>query len=113
MSKAEPTTFVLWDDYFDEDAAVHYVTKLRKAGIRAKLVALYERCAKGKHGIKVTADLTLEEALEQSATVNQIFVPCTESRFTQLCVDPRIKKLEKLMGDKGGNLLFREDRSEG
>lgn len=106
MSKSEPTTLVLWDNYFDEDAAVHFITNLRKEGRRVKLVALRNPCAKGKHGITVTADLTLEEALDQSGSASQIFVPCAESRFSQLCVDPRIEKLVNLIGDKGGEILF-------
>lgn len=109
MSKSEPTTLVLWDHYFDEDAAVHFITHLRQAGRRVKLVALHNPCAKGKHGITVTADLTLDEALGQTYSVSQIFVPCTESRFAQLCVDPRLEKLVNLVREKAGEVLFREE----
>lgn len=101
MSHTQPTALVLWGDYFDEAAAVRYITERRKEGLRVKLVAVHSRCAKGMYGIKVTADLTVEEALSQANAISQLFVPCCPSQFMQLCLDPRIESLVKLARERG------------
>jgi len=108
MSHTQPTALVLWGDYFDEAAAVQYITERRKEGLRVKLVAIHSRCAKGMYGIKVTADLTVEEALSQANAISQLFVPCYTSQFMQLCLDPRIENLVKLARERGGEVVLRE-----
>jgi hypothetical protein len=107
MSHTQPTALVLWGDYFDEAAAVRYITERRKEGLRVKLVAVHSRCAKGMYGIKVTADLTVEEALEQLRVISQLFVPCAECQFAHMSADPRIERLLNLVREKGGEVLFR------
>ena len=59
MSKTTSTIFVLWGHHFDEAVTAIFVTELRTAGVRVKVVGLEARTSAGAHGLSLVPDLAL------------------------------------------------------
>ncbi len=83
--------FVLWGNGFDSLATAIFVTQLRKAGLRVKLVALSRRNIRGTQGLTLLPDMTLEQALPLIKQVSCLIIP--PHRGNKLLNDPRIEKL--------------------
>ena len=98
--RASPLVFVLWGEYFDEAATILFVTTLRSLGVRVKIVGLHGACVKGEHGVKLLADITLDEALEQAAQVVGVIVPSVTSEQPWWCNDPRLLRLVEILQQK-------------
>jgi len=104
MARAQPTIFVLWGEHFDEAAAVLVVTTLRAAGLRVKVVGLGGRCLKGRHGLGLLADLTLDQALAQADQALCVVVPCSPPIFQRARDDPRVEEfLARVQGNEAKN----------
>ena len=56
MSKPDNYIFVLWADKFEEVTATVFITELRKAGLRAKLVGLTRQQTSGAYGLALAPD---------------------------------------------------------
>jgi hypothetical protein len=93
MPATRATVFVLWGVDFDETIAVLFVTMLREAGLRVKMVGLDGLCAKGAHGLGLLADLTLDQALSLADQALCVVIPCTMQRLQRVRDDPRVEKL--------------------
>ena len=63
MSDTKKYVFVLWGDGFDEATATTFVTELREVGLPVKIVSLTAHQPKGKRGVALVSDLTLDQAL--------------------------------------------------
>ena len=101
MARSLPTIFVLWGEHFDEAAAVIFITTLREAGLRVKIVGLSGSCVKGAHGLGLLADLTLDEALTLADQAICVVIPCTTQNFQRVKGDPRVGEfLERVRGRK-------------
>lgn len=99
--------FVLWGEYFDEGAAILFVTTFRRAGLRVKIVGLHGNCVKGQYGVKLVADITLDEAIEQASQVVGVVLPSTtgiEYSFN----DPRFFSLLQTITERGVSWLVAE-----
>lgn len=81
--------YVLWGDGFDEVLAVAFVTGLRKAGLRVKLVGLRLQPMTGAHGVTLLPEIALDEALSARARLSCLVVPCDESGWQRIQQEPR------------------------
>ncbi|MCL4298041.1 MAG: DJ-1/PfpI family protein [Anaerolineae bacterium] len=81
---------VLWGDKFEETAATIFVSELRKAGLRVKVVGLTRQQTKGAHGLGLIPDITLEQALSLAGHTACIILPCALPVIQHLKNDPRL-----------------------
>lgn len=93
MTEANDHCFVLWADRFDEVAAVVFVAELRRAGLRVRLVGLPGPGFVGVHGLVLTPDLTLDEALAQTRRLACLVAPCDPPALARAANDPRLAEL--------------------
>lgn len=93
MTKTKDHCFVLWADRFDEVAATVFVAELRQAGLRVKLVGLPGPSFVGVHGLALTPDLTLDEALALAERAACIVLPCDSPAGGRIVHDPRLWEL--------------------
>lgn len=84
--------FVLWADNFEEVAATVFVSELREAGLRVKIVGLTGLRSRGAHGLVLVPDLTLDQALPLACQASCLVIPCLASNFKSLKNDPRLPK---------------------
>ncbi|HEX9923988.1 MAG TPA: hypothetical protein VGD99_15125 [Anaerolineae bacterium] len=90
MSKSEQLTFVLWGSGFEEVMAAIFITELRRANRRVKLVGLTRRATGGAYGLALVPDLSLDEARLMAANAAWVIVPYRSSGLSQLQTDPRL-----------------------
>ncbi len=90
MTEAKDHCFVLWADRFDEVAAVVFVAELRRAGLRVRLVGLSGPSFVGVHGLALMPDLTLDDALAQTARLACLVAPCDSPALARAINDPRL-----------------------
>ena len=83
--------FVLWGNQFDPLAAIVFVTQLREAGLRVKLVGLARQRTRGTHGVTLVPDLTLEQVLPLANKAIGVIIPCDSLGSPQLLNDPRLE----------------------
>ncbi len=93
MATRDGLVLVLWAPRFDELAATVFVTALREAGLKVKLVSLSRRFAGGSHGLGLVPDLSLEEALPLAGAVTCIVLPCGAGDVRRIAQDPRVREL--------------------
>ncbi len=93
MSAAQSEVWVLWAERFDEATAALFVTEMRAAGLRTRLVSLGARAAAGVHGLTLVSDWTLEEALAQKQEVACLVLPAQMEGVQRLANDPRVTNL--------------------
>ena len=63
MTKPVQYVFVLWGKGFYEASATIFVTELRRAGLRVKVVGLTQRRTSGAFGLALVPDVTLDQIL--------------------------------------------------
>lgn len=90
MPNAQDYVFVLWGDRFEEAVATIFITTLREAGLRVKVVGLSQRRIRGVHGLTLVPDLTLEEALPLAPQTTCLIIPCQAACLNRLASDPRL-----------------------
>jgi hypothetical protein len=90
MSLEEAITFVLWSERFDEASAAIFVTQLRQCGCRVKLVGIGGMSSKGIHGLVLTPDLMLDQALPLASRAKCVIFPCSTVGLRRLKNDPRV-----------------------
>lgn len=93
MTPNQRCCFVLWGDQCDEVAAALFVTVLRAAGLRVWVVGISGKRIGGAHGLRLMADLALDEALQHTASVICVVIPCTATLLTYFLRDPRVRNL--------------------
>jgi hypothetical protein len=76
MPRIQPTVFVLWGERCDELVACTFVTVLRRAAVRVKLVGVTGRRNRGAYGLTLTPDLSLREALPLASHAAAVVIPC-------------------------------------
>lgn len=106
MPKADDTVFILWGNGFDEAATTIFVTELRRAGLRAKIVGLTRRRSIGTYGLVLEPDLTLEMALPLTASAVCLIVPYTSSGHNRLANDPRLSEFFELIQASGARFIL-------
>ncbi|MBI1878120.1 MAG: DJ-1/PfpI family protein [Chloroflexi bacterium] len=92
MLKSKAYVFVLWSDGFDEMVATAFVTELRDAGLRVKVVGLTPRQISGARGLALIPDLTLDQALLLASQAICVIIPIAPGRSKRLDHDPRLSQ---------------------
>lgn len=90
MPRIQPTVLVLWGERCDELVACTFVTVLRRASLRVKLVGVSGRRNRGASGLTLTPDLSLREALPLAPHVVAVVIPCEGGRVKELLADIRM-----------------------
>lgn len=93
MSKQPTYVFILWGDDFEETPATIFVTELREAGLRVKVVGLTPQRINGAHGLALLPDLSLDQALPLAAQTICLIIPATAAGLKRLTNDPRLPDL--------------------
>ncbi len=93
MSKIHNYVFVLWGEKFEEDTAAIFVTELRKAGLRVKVVGLSPPHINGAHGLALVPDFTLDQAMSLADRTTCLIVPYKSRGIKRLNNDPRVYRL--------------------
>lgn len=79
---------VLWGSDFNELDAITFVTVLRRAGLRTKIVAVDGAGRAGSLGIAILPDLSLRQSLDLMEATRCIVVPCHPRYWKRLAEDP-------------------------
>lgn len=90
MRKHQEYVFVLWGDHFEELAAIAFITELREAGLRVKLVSLTGQKSSGSYGLALVPDWTLEKALSVARQAIGVILPCKTLEVKRLENNPRL-----------------------
>jgi hypothetical protein len=91
MTTTQRCCFVLWGDQCDEAAAALFVTGLRGAGLRVWVVGVSGKRISGAHGLRLLADLALDEALPLAPQALCVAIPCTAQTLAHFLHDPRLR----------------------
>ncbi len=91
MSIYQDYIFVLWGNDFEEAAASIFVSELREAGLRVKVVGLTAQRINGCHGLGLIPDMTLEQALPLASQTRCLIIPNTATSLKRLENDPRLR----------------------
>lgn len=92
MVRHEKVVFVLWGTGCDELAAVTFVITLRATGIAAKLVGVSGRQVRGAHGLALTPDYTLSQAVPLAHQAACLVLPCPAGSLVRFTRDPRLRE---------------------
>lgn len=76
ISLSRDYIFVLWAPQFDEIAATIFITQLREAGLRVKVVSPVRQKMPGEYGVALFADYTIEKALRFAPQAITVVIPC-------------------------------------
>ena len=106
MSKRKGYVFVLWSDHFEELAATVFVTQLREAGLRVKLISLTRRRITGVHGLALLPDFTLEQVLALASRAIGVIIPCGLLGSKQLENDPRLAGFFRQAYESGAQFVI-------
>lgn len=82
--------FVLWGAHCDEAVAAIFVTTLRAAGLRVKVVGISGRRWTGAHGLTLTPDLALGQALRLATHTRCVIIPCNLAQLPGFLNDPQL-----------------------
>lgn len=91
-SHSHPYIFVLWGEQCEEATTAIFVSELRAAGLLVKLVGLSGLHAGGIHGLALTPDMTLSQALPLARLASCVVIPCPPSTLHRLAGDPRLQE---------------------
>lgn len=75
ISLSRDYIFVLWASQFDEIAATIFVTQLRDAGLRIKVVSPMQQKMPGEYGVALFADYTINRALRYASRAISVIIP--------------------------------------
>lgn len=92
-ARQDSYAFVLWGESFREIPATIFVSELRRAGIRVKVVGLNAQRTTGQYGLKLTPDITLDQALQLAKRAICVIIPSDLEQLQQFDYDPRITEL--------------------
>jgi|GEM_PF-1010459 len=112
MAKNSECILVFWGKSFDEAAATLFVTELRQAGLRVKVVGLDGRTPQGEHGLALVPDWTVSDAQSQSANVTSIILPCNPNLWQRIIDDPRVAEFLRTTYTNGTNLIVKEPATD-
>ena len=91
LANSLPQVLVLWGEQFDGEMAVMFLTQLRQAKVRVKLVGLRGKSTAGLYGISLLPEMTLSQALPIAKFVSSIVIPCHSPHLVSMGNDPRIR----------------------
>jgi hypothetical protein len=89
----EETAFVLWGEGCDEALAVAWVSRLRSEGRRVYLVGGNSRRVRGKYGVRLVCDTSLDQAMALVGQTVLVILPCDGDAVQAFRRDPRFEEL--------------------
>ncbi|MCB0210858.1 MAG: hypothetical protein KDJ52_16080 [Anaerolineae bacterium] len=104
--------FVLWADGFLEAAATIFVTELRRAGIRVKVIGISRQYSKGIYGLALTPDLTLSQATALLSQITHLIIPATSSAVQRLKNNPYVTTFFEQINRYHIPILIGDDAAE-
>ncbi|MCB0097446.1 MAG: hypothetical protein KDE46_17065 [Caldilineaceae bacterium] len=96
MPTSHQYIFVLWGAQCEEAPAAIFVSELRAAGLRVKVVGLDGIHANGTHGLALLPDITLSQALPLARLASCIILPCAPATLQRMAGDPRLQEFVML-----------------
>lgn len=90
MTNVRSYVFILWGSRFDEVSATIFVSELRQAGLRVKVVSLNSQNIIGASGLALVPDMTLGKALTLVSQATCIIVPYIPQNLRRFRNDPRL-----------------------
>lgn len=97
--------FVLWGSNFNEAAATIFVTELRQAGLRVKVVGLDGDSPVGVNGLALVPDMPLSKALPLAKRARCVIVPCDACQWQRIHDDPRLTDFLRQSQQGGARLI--------
>ena len=97
--------FVLWGSNFNEAVAAIFVTELRQAGLRVKVVGLDGELPVGSHGLALSPDMPLSQALPLASRALCVIAPCDAQQWRHIQHDPRLTDFLVQVQQHGGWLI--------
>lgn len=94
--RATQYAFILWGDRFEEEVTTIFATELRRAGLSVKIVGLAGLKAAGVHGLVLSCDITLWDALPLADQAICVILPCSMATVKRIENDPRVHEFFKL-----------------
>lgn len=86
----DPYIFILLGNRFEETIVTIFVTELRKAGLRVRVVGIQGPHTIGNYGLKFSADITLGQALPLADHAVCVVIPYNSKDAKQIGYDPRV-----------------------
>ena len=105
-SRTTHYAFIFWGDKFEEEVTTIFATELRRAGVCVKLVGLAGLRATGVHGLVISCDLTLSDALPLAKQAICVVLPCSLTTIKRIENDPRIREFFKQAGDNQAHFVI-------
>ncbi len=105
MPTVRDYVFVLWGDKFEEAVAAIFVSELRDAGLRVKVVGLTHRLTNGRHGLALVPDLTLDQVLPIASRAACLVIPCLLPGLKRLKDDPRLPAFFQEVQARGAKVV--------
>lgn len=96
-------TIIMITSGFEEESTVICLKRLRRAGLRVKLVGLTARPVVGAHGLIVRPDCSLGE-LEEESDPRLMVIPGYEESAEKLLADPRFHRLYQATAANEGHV---------
>lgn len=97
--------FVLWGSNFNEAVAAIFVTELRQAGLRVKVVGLDGELPVGSYGLALAPDMPLSQALPLANRTICVIAPCDAQQWRRIQHDPRLTDFVAQVQQRGGWLI--------
>ncbi len=111
MAQNKPAVLVLWGNYFDEYIATAFVCELRAAGVRVRIVGLDGRLARGRYGMMLGTDLSLERVRALQQPVTHVVAPCSGAQWAALQDKPHAAEFMQRL-TAGGAVFIAAGESE-
>jgi transcriptional regulator GlxA family with amidase domain len=106
MFRFQDYIFVLWGDQFEALAATAFVTELREAGLKVKLVSFDRARITGNHGLTLVPDLTLEQILPLASKTISVIIPSGSLGAKLLENDPRLADFFRQAHSSGAQFVI-------
>lgn len=111
MDSSADYILILWDRDFDEVEAIIFISALRSAGLRTKVVGLGGVGQAGHLGVAIIPDLMLGQALDLLRMTKCIVVPCHPKHWARLADDPRYRTLMTQAVQRGITVVMQESEA--
>jgi len=97
--------FILWDEGFEEEEALLFVTELREQGLRTKLLGFAVGNVPGRYGITLACDMALSEALPLVEQTVCVVIPGHAAFARILAAHPPLACFLRAVHSHGARLI--------
>lgn len=111
MPVSQPYVLVIWGSRCQEAPAAIFVTVLRAAGLPVKLIGIGGPRSAGSHGLILSADFSLGEALQVAPAASCVIVVCPAALLRRFYDDPRFGELLAIVRTGGMHVVVGDEAS--